>query len=114
MANTTGKKFGGRESGTPNKRTAELKIWVKTMLETNQTQFEADLAALEAKDRVQIYERLLKYAIAPLQALSPEAQIQYEYLELEKLLEKCPEDLIEKITEKIEQLKNYNNETINQ
>lgn len=101
MANTTGKKFGGRESGTPNKQTAELKQWVKTLLETNQAQFEADLAALEAKDRVQIYERLLKYAIAPLQALSPEAQIQYEFLEMEKLLEKCPEDFIQKITEKL-------------
>lgn len=111
MANTTGKKFGGRESGTPNKRTAELKTWVKNLLETNQTQFENDLAALEAKDRVQIYERLLKYAIAPLQALSPEAQIQYEYLELEKLLDRCPEDFIQKITEKIEQLKNYNNDS---
>jgi hypothetical protein len=81
-------------------------------LETNQAQFETDLAALEAKDRVQIYERLLKYAIAPLQALSPEAQIQYEYIELQKLLEQCPEEFINKITEKIEQLQKQNeNET---
>ncbi|MBP6609653.1 MAG: hypothetical protein KA206_01030 [Paludibacter sp.] len=101
MANTTGKKFGGRESGTPNVKTAELKTWVKNLLETNQAQFEADLKALKASERVQIYERLLKYAIAPLQALSPEAQIQYEFLEMEKLLEKCPEDFIQKITEKL-------------
>lgn len=111
MANTTGKKFGGRETGTPNKQTAELKTWVKNLLETNQAQFEADLIVLKPAERVQIYERLLKYAIAPLQALSPEAQIQYEYLELEKLLEKCPEDFIQKITNKIEQLKNYSNDS---
>jgi hypothetical protein len=107
-----GKKTGGRVPGTPNHKTAELKTWVKTLLETNQAQFETDLAALEAKDRVQIYERLLKYAIAPLQALSPEAAIQYEYIELQKLLERCPEEFINKITEKIEQLQKQNeNET---
>ena len=110
MANTTGKKFGGRESGTPNKQTAELKQWVKTLLETNQAQFESDLEALEPKERVQIYERLLKYAIAPLQALSPEATIQFEYIELEKLLDKCPEDVIDRIVDKIETLKNLSNE----
>lgn len=105
-----GTKTGGRSAGTPNHRTSELKAWVKNLLETNQLQFESDLAALEAKDRVQIYERLLKYAIAPLQALTPEAQIQYEYLELEKLLEKCPEEFIQKITDKIEQLKAISDE----
>ncbi len=109
MANTTGKKFGGRESGTPNKQTAELKQWVKTLLETNQAQFESDLETLEPKDRVQIYERLLKYAIAPLQALSPEATIQFEYIELEKLLDKCPEDVIDRIAEKVERLNKINN-----
>ena len=109
-----GIKTGGRVQGVPNHKTAELKQWVKTLLETNQTQFENDLAALEAKDRVQIYERLLKYAIAPLQALSPEAAIQFEYIELEKLLERCPEEFINKITEKIIQLKSETNESINQ
>jgi hypothetical protein len=103
-----GIKTGGRVQGVPNHKTAELKTWVKNLLETNQTQFETDLAALEAKDRVQIYERLLKYAIAPLQALSPEAAIQYEYIELQKLLENCPEEFINKITEKIEQLQKIN------
>lgn len=106
-----GIKTGGRVQGVPNHKTAELKSWVKNLLETNQPQFEADFASLDAKDRIQIYERLLRYVIAPLQALSPEASIQYEYLELEKLLERCTEDAIQKITEKIEQLKNQNNET---
>ena len=106
MANTTGKKFGGRKSNTPNKKTAELKTWVKNLLEANQTQFESDLAVLKPSERVQIYERLLKYAIAPLQVFSPEAQIQYEYLEMEKLLERCPEEFIQKITNKLIELKN--------
>jgi hypothetical protein len=33
MANTTGKKFGGREKGTPNKLTKELKDMIRQALE---------------------------------------------------------------------------------
>lgn len=104
-----GKKTGGRTPGAKNHKTSEIKQWVKTILETNQAQFESDLETLEPKDRVQIYERLLKYAIAPLQALSPEATIQFEYIELEKLLDKCPEDVIDRIAEKVERLNKINN-----
>ena len=101
-------KTGGRAPGVKNHKTAELKTWVKNLLETNQTQFEADLKALKASERVQIYERLLKYAIAPLQALSPEAAIQYEYLELKKLLDEASPDAIQKISDKIMYLKAQN------
>jgi hypothetical protein len=32
MANNTGKKYGGREAGTPNKLTKELRIALKNIL----------------------------------------------------------------------------------
>lgn len=63
-----GEKTGGRSSGTPNKATTELKQWVKTLLESNQTQFEADLLAVEPKERLQIMTTLLKYSIPTIQS----------------------------------------------
>ena len=36
----------GRKVGSKNTATTELKQWVKTLLESNQTQFEADLLAV--------------------------------------------------------------------
>lgn len=106
-----GIKTGGRVQGVPNHKTAELKQWVKTLLETNQTQFEADLLEVEAKERLQIMTALLKYSIPTLSSVSVEAQIAAEYNELKKLLETAPEDAIEKISEKIMYLKNQSNET---
>ena len=35
MANTTGKKFGGREKGTPNKSTKEIRDTFKNILNSN-------------------------------------------------------------------------------
>lgn len=35
MANTTGKKFGGREKGTPNKTTQEIKEAYQILVENN-------------------------------------------------------------------------------
>lgn len=103
----------GRKVGSKNTATTELKQWVKTLLESNQTQFEADLLAVEAKERLQIMTALLKYSIPTLQSVSIEAQIQAEYAELEKLLQTAPSEAIYKITERIIILKNQSNETEN-
>jgi len=110
MANTTGKKFGGRQAGSLNKKTLELKAWVKNLLETNQQQIEADLQALEAKDRVQMFERLLKYVIAPAQELDPVLKIQLEYAEIENLFKTMPDKAVEILTNKLINLKNTENE----
>jgi len=50
MANTTGKKFGGREKGTPNKLTKELRSALKDVLYDEIEQIPHRLNALEAKD----------------------------------------------------------------
>lgn len=100
----------GRKVGSTNRATSELKQWVKTLLETNQIQFEADLLEVEPKDRLQIMTALLKYSIPTLSSISVEAQIQAEYAELEKLLQTAPAEAIDKIIERIITLKNQNNE----
>ena len=52
----------------------------------------------------------MKYVVPSLSAVSVEAQISAEYSELEKLLDKCPEEVIDRIVDKIETLKNLSNE----
>ena len=56
-------KTGGRQKGTPNKVTTDLKEWVKNLIDDNRTQIIKDLKNLDPRDRVAIIERLLKYVL---------------------------------------------------
>lgn len=108
-----GIKTGGRVQGTPNQKTAELKTWVKNLLESNQNVFEKDLQAIkDPKDRLQVMTSLLKFVIAPAtQPLDPEIAIQLEYIELDKLLNSMPDIAVEKLAQKILTLKQKEDET---
>lgn len=101
----------GRPKGATDKKNADLKLWVKSLLEKNQEQFETDLLNLEPDKRLNILTALLKYAVPTLSSISVESQIQIEYQELQKLLEATPEIYLEKITEKILTLKSKTNES---
>lgn len=95
----------GRPKGTPNKTTGELKEWIKLLINNNRTQFEADLNKIEPEKRLIVVEKLMQYIIPKQQSISVETQIQTEYAELEKLLQKAPEEAVERIVQRIEQLK---------
>ncbi len=51
MANTTGKKYGGRKKGTPNKLTKELREVLKDVLFNELVNIETHLDSLEGKER---------------------------------------------------------------
>lgn len=53
----------GRPKGSVNRKTTELKDRVKNFLQENWTDFEEDFKKIEPKDRVQFFEKLLKYVI---------------------------------------------------
>ena len=53
----------GRPKGTPNKITAELRVWISEVIDENREQMKADLKTLEPKERLQILERLIQYVI---------------------------------------------------
>ena len=53
----------GRPKGTPNKVTADMKEKVQMFIENNFSQIEADFKLLEPRERVTLYERMLKYII---------------------------------------------------
>lgn len=61
---------GGRKQGSPNKITVNLREWVNGFIDDNREQIKADWKALEPKDRIVMFEKLLKYSLPTLQATS--------------------------------------------
>ncbi len=63
MANTTGKKFGGRRKGTPNKLTAEMREALRTILEGEIDKLPALLDSLKPEKRVEMLARFLPFIL---------------------------------------------------
>ena len=61
MANTTGKKYGGREKGTPNRLTKELRTILKDVLYNELERLEELLESLESKERLELVIKILPY-----------------------------------------------------
>lgn len=105
--------LNGRPVGSKNKVTTELKEWITDLINDNKEQFTADLKGIDPDKRLAMLERLFQYVLPKQQSISIEAQLQAEYRELRVLLENAPEDAIDKITERILNLKNQSNENEN-
>ncbi len=103
-----GQKTGGRKKGTPNKVTSDLKAWINQFIQDNKETFEEDFHKIDPDRRVQVFEKLLSYAIPKMQAFD----IRQEFSELERLLDRTPDEAVEQIARKIIELnsKNRNNE----
>ena len=70
MANTTGKKYGGRQKGTPNKLTKELRSFLKDILYQELEQIQEHLDALNPKERVELLIKLMPYALPKVTSVS--------------------------------------------
>ena len=71
MSRTKGQpKTGGREKGTPNKVTKEIRRWIFEMVQDNIETLENDLKDLEPKERWAIIERLLPYIVTRRQPMT--------------------------------------------
>ncbi|MGO3812983.1 hypothetical protein [Mesonia sp.] len=66
MANTTGKKFGGRTKGTPNKDTKQLREKIDDLLTDQWAQILEDLKELSPKERIDTFTKLLEYSVPKL------------------------------------------------
>ena len=97
-------KTGGRQPGSQNKVTRELKQWLQKVVDDNKEQFTQDLKAVEPEKRLAVVERLISYLIAK----PVNMDIQIEYRELERLLEKTPEKYVEQMTAKLIELNTIN------
>ena len=59
MANTTGNKYGGRQKGTPNRITKELRTLLKDILYQELEQEQETLELLEPKERIELLIKLM-------------------------------------------------------
>ena len=73
MANTTGKKYGGRRKGTPNKLTKEIRIILKDLIYKELDEIEEHLDALESKQRLEIIMKLIPYVLPKVASISHSA-----------------------------------------
>jgi hypothetical protein len=60
----------GRPKGVPNKTTTDLRQWINNFIDENRGQIKKDWKSLEPKDRIFLFEKLLKYSLPTLQATS--------------------------------------------
>ena len=72
MANTTGKKHGGRAKGTPNKTTAETKDLLQKVLGKEVMKLGLMLGKLDPIDRINALSKLLPYILPKQQETSIE------------------------------------------
>lgn len=60
--------LSGRPVGASNKSTNKLRDWITEFLEDNKDRIKEDWLLLEPKDRIVLFEKLLKYSLPTLQA----------------------------------------------
>ena len=63
MANNTGIKYGGREAGTPNRLTKELRAALKNILHQEIELLPDHFNKLDPKDRLELLVKLLPFAL---------------------------------------------------
>ena len=70
MANTTGKKYGGRQKGTPNRITKELRSVLKDILYQELEQLQERLDVLKPRERVELLIKLMPYVLPKVTSVS--------------------------------------------
>ncbi len=70
MANTTGKKYGGRQKGTPNRMTKELRSVLKDVLFEELGEIKEKLDMLEPKERLELVIKLIPYILPKVNSVS--------------------------------------------
>ena len=70
MANTTGKKYGGRQKGTPNRMTKELRSILKDILYQELEDIEERLDVLEPKTRIELLSKMMRFVLPKMNTIS--------------------------------------------
>lgn len=68
MANTTGKKFRGRQKGTPNKLTKELQSVLKDVIYEEIKRLPERLDELDTKGRLELLVKLMSFIFPKLES----------------------------------------------
>ena len=70
MANNTGNKYGGREKGTPNKLTKEIRKTLNDIVHKELEKVEENLNTLEPKQRIELLIKLMPYVLPKAESIS--------------------------------------------
>ena len=84
--NTTGKKFGGRQKGTPNKLTSEIKDKLSTII--NEAIDSIDLDSMSKAEKLKLIQLGLPYVMTKPQQEEPQQEEQKFQIEIIDRLDK--------------------------
>ena len=82
--NTTGKKFGGRKVGTPNKLTAEVKQKVQSLLDGAIDSI--DLSECTTAERIRLIEIGLRYTLPTMKQAEKYPEREYQSIDFKNLI----------------------------
>jgi hypothetical protein len=102
-----GIKTGGRQKGSLNRTSKEVREFLKTIFDSTKEDVLNDIKALRPRDRLQFFERVVSYLIAkPATSLD----IQTEYRHMERLLKETPSEYLETLEQKLYSLNTRTND----
>lgn len=99
----------GRPKGAANKTTSEIRAAFQMLISENIEQLQSDIDKLKPSERINIIMQMANYILPKMQTLNVTEMVNLEYKELQILLERCPDEAIEKISQKIIHLKTQTN-----
>ena len=82
--NTTGKKYGGRKKGTPNKLTAEVKKKVQSLLDGAIDSI--DLNECTIAERIRLIEIGLRYTLPTMKQIENQPEREYKSINFKDLI----------------------------
>ena len=82
--NTTGKKYGGRKKGTPNKLTAEVKKKVQSLLDGAIDSI--DLSECKTAERMRLIEIGLRYTLPTMKQVEKYPEREYQSIDFKNLI----------------------------
>ena len=82
--NTTGKKYGGRKKGTPNKLTAEVKKKVQSLLDGAIDSI--DLSECTTAERIRLIEIGLRYTLPTMKQVENQPETEYQSINFKDLI----------------------------
>ena len=82
--NTTGKKFGGRKKGVPNKLTAEVKEKIKHLLDGAIDSI--DLRECTTAERIRLIEIGLRYTLPTMKQVEKTLETEYQSIDFKDLI----------------------------
>ena len=91
----------GRPTGAKGKAKSNLLERITIILENNLESLQEDLESMEPAERVKALTGLINYALPKQQAVNIEQSIDYEYQKLTELIETAPDEVIDRIAEKV-------------